>query len=613
MQKAFRNYSLLTFFLLTYIFSTAQREAIKPVDVKGETTTTSTKAFNAKGTPAKIKDTYGIWTDFNLRTKDDADKLLTQIGYTLFEEIANNCNETSGWPGAIASYTERNKVRDQMLKYICYQIAEVDDKWILRVPVSENSFLPYGVRPEHDIFFMVRKTDVELTGSPSNTASSGSSYTSSTTSSSYTPVSNLKGPRAKVKDSFGIWTDFVLTTKDDAAQVKTKLGYALYNDVADNCNETKWPSGISSYAMREKVRAELKQYVCYQIGESDDKWILRVPAAENSFQPYNMRPTRDIYFVVRKTDVELSGSPINTLTGYTSTTSTASTPSSSYYTKAYLAKINATGGMYSTFSLETETKAAYLKGYWGDTDFEDVTKYCREENWPTGISTLSERDKVRSQMNNYKAYRIAEFDGKAILKIPADENKFMPYNMRPSRDIFFVINTTDITVAGGSSTTRSTSTTSTTTAKPPVGFAAQLNALLAEYPDDFDNLKGAQRAKDVFDWWDCTVQLAGAKETYVQEGFLTGGNDVVAEFGKFKNKADADAKFKDVYNKMNASKITCCELKAEKVSKTDYDSYTWTPVAGSSTTEYGYEEILITLENNKRFDEWDVSLRISTQ
>ena len=43
MQKAFRNYSLLTFFLLTYIFSTAQREAIKPVDVKGETTTTSTK------------------------------------------------------------------------------------------------------------------------------------------------------------------------------------------------------------------------------------------------------------------------------------------------------------------------------------------------------------------------------------------------------------------------------------------------------------------------------------------------------------------------------------------------------------------------------------------
>lgn len=336
--------------MLITVSGFAQRPAPTAADIK-QPEAVSAVVFNAKGTPAKIKDTYGIWTDFNLRTKTDAPQLRKQIGDALFEQIANNCNETSGWPGAITSYEERNKVRDQMLKYICYQIAEVDDKWILRVPAAENNFLPYGVRPDHDIFFAIGKSYVDLTGSPSNTASS-SSYTAPVATTNYTSVSNLKGPRAKIKDSFGIWTDFVLTTKTDAPQVKDKLGYALYNDVADNCNETKWPSGISSYAMREKVRSEMKDYVCYQIGESDDKWILRVPASENTFQPYNMRPTRDIYFVVRKTDVDLSGSPINTLSSSgsnSSTTTTSTTSSFPAYLKGTPAKINATGGMYSTF------------------------------------------------------------------------------------------------------------------------------------------------------------------------------------------------------------------------------------------------------------------------
>ena len=154
---AFRYYLFLALFLFASAIATAQREAPKAVDIKGASAASAAKVFNPKGTPAKIKDTYGIWTDFNLRTKADADKLRTQIGSTLFEEIAKNCNETSGWPGAISSYTERNKVRDQMLKYVCYQIAEIDDKWILRVPATENSFLPYGVRPDHDIFLWCAK------------------------------------------------------------------------------------------------------------------------------------------------------------------------------------------------------------------------------------------------------------------------------------------------------------------------------------------------------------------------------------------------------------------------------------------------------------------------
>lgn len=409
-------------------------------------------AQSVKGTPAKITDTYGIWTDFNLRDKADADKFRSLVGSALFEEIANNCNEKNGWPGAISSYEERNRVRDQMLKYVCYQIGEVDDKWVLRVPADENKFLPYGVRPDHDIYFMVRKTDVQLTGSPTRPATSSVSPDApKAPTSSY--VNITKGPRARVKDSFGIWTDFDLRTKADAGQVKAKLGSAAFEDVANYCNEKSWPAGIGSYTEREKVRTEMKQYVCYQIGESDDKWILVVPAADNGFQPYGMRPTRDIYFVVRKSDVDLSGTPINTLTSNSTSTYTSSGSSTITYTgpKGVPVKINGTGGLYSTVNLGNESSAYDLKQQFGTTLFDDIAAYCREDKWPAAISTLSGRDKVRSQMNDYKAYKIAEYDNTCILRIPAAENGFMPYDMRLSRDFYFVINKSEITVLSSAS------------------------------------------------------------------------------------------------------------------------------------------------------------------
>ncbi len=455
-------------------------------------------AQTTKGTPAKITDSYGIWTDFDLRTKPDAEKFRGQVGSALFEEIANNCNEKKGWPGAISSYEERNKVRDQILKYVCYQIGEVDDKWVLRVPAEENKFLPYGVRPDHDIYFMVRKTDVQLTGTPTRPASAASTpdaprYQSSSTTAT---VSVTKGPRAKVKDSFGIWTDFDLRSKSDAAQVKVKLGSAVFEEVANYCSEKSWPSGIGSFTEREKVRSEMKQYVCYQIAESDDKWILLVPASENSFQPYGIRPTRDIYFVVRKTDVELSGAAINTLSGSSSSSYSSSTGSgtSSSFTyngpKGQPAKINGTGGLYSTVNLRNESSAYNLKEELGDALFEHIADYCREDKWPTAISTLSGRNNVRSEMNNYKAYKIAEYDNTYILRIPADENGFMPYNMRPSRDFYFAINKNNVSVQAA---TTGGQGSYTATGK---GTPAKINSTGGMYSDyDLNTSASALRSK----------------------------------------------------------------------------------------------------------------------
>lgn len=122
------------------------------------------------GVKAKITNTYGIWPTYNIRNKPGADKLRERLD-NLFDAVADKCIETS-WPEAISTAAGRDRVRDQMLKYVCYQIGEIDDKYVLHVLADRNNFLPEGVRPEDDIFFIINKNDVELivNAAPYNTS-----------------------------------------------------------------------------------------------------------------------------------------------------------------------------------------------------------------------------------------------------------------------------------------------------------------------------------------------------------------------------------------------------------------------------------------------------------
>lgn len=489
----FQNYLLTALFFVAFLAVQAQREAPKAANVKSGATTSSSSSYNSKGTPATIKDSYGIWTDFDLRSKPDADALKAQIGYTLFEEIANNCNETLGWPGAIASYTERNKVRDQMLKYVCYQIGEIDDKWILRVPASENGFLPYGVRPEHDIFFMVRKTDVDLTGSPVNTRSSST--------------------------------------------------------------------------------------------------------------------------------VNISNN--------------ATTSSSSGLSKSTPAKINSTGGMYSSFNLTNDADASNLRASLGESLFDEIAIYCKENTWPSGITSLSARDLVRTKMNDYKAYKIADFDGKYILRIPASENKFMPYNMQPSHDIYFVINHADVTIGQSSSGSSSsynaepvkTTSSSNSYSSNPIGFEAQINALLEGLPDNFEHLKGDKvptKPNDIMpsEEWYSTVKLEGSEKTIIRKQWLGKQQSMQAYFGEFKTKSEALDKFNSLVKKVDESKTTCCTLVKSENDNETIKSTAYLPFDLMGKMGPGYKDMVLDVTITKTFDfdkdykmldRWSVSVAIYKQ
>ena len=423
--------------------------------------------YNAKGTPAKITDSYGIWTDFNLRTRSDADVLRKQIGDALFEQVANNCNETSGWPGAISSYAERNKVREQMLKYVCYQIGEIDSKWILRVPASENGFLPYGVRPEHDIFFILGKSYVELTGSPSNINTSTNVNVASPVANNPTTKTDISatsaGTPAKINGTGGMYSTFNLKTDENASLILVQLGNSLFNDVVIYCKEDQWPSGIATLSARDLVRDHMNEYKAYKIAEFDKQYILRIPASENKFMPSNMQLAHDIYFIINQSDVTLTGtsvskpsySPSNNLT-----TTTISKPSIKKVedkpTQDYSSEDNGKaaqlvkgGYIFADFDLDGEDLEGEVKDQVGSSVYANILQYSKSEKWPSGIATYEAREANSSKIPDYKVTITAHFydylqTAYYVVKITPEANKHMPANMRPTTTIYLVLGEEDV-------------------------------------------------------------------------------------------------------------------------------------------------------------------------
>lgn len=102
--------------------------------------------------------------------------------------------------------------------------------------------------------------------------------------------------------------------------------------------------------------------------------------------------------------------------------------------------ITDSGELYSTFNLEGDEDAkAELRKVVSAYELTNIIKYSVEDNWPSGIATLSARDENRPKIALYHTYLLGTFDSKGVLVIPADENKHMPSNMLPSRDIYFIM------------------------------------------------------------------------------------------------------------------------------------------------------------------------------
>lgn len=94
--------------------------------------------------------------------------------------------------------------------------------------------------------------------------------------------------------------------------------------------------------------------------------------------------------------------------------------------------------LYSTYRL-TESDKEALREEWSGEVVALVEKYAHEDAWPPAIDNFRSREKIRAQINGYVALALGEIEDKYVLIIPARLNEELPRNMRPERDIFFIM------------------------------------------------------------------------------------------------------------------------------------------------------------------------------
>ncbi|MFN8287567.1 MAG: hypothetical protein U0V74_12470 [Chitinophagales bacterium] len=357
----------------------------------------------------KITDSGELYSTFNWDDNSAAKSaVVVAVSTSEFSDIIKYSNE-SNWPSGISTLDGRDALRTKINEYVAYKVAEFDNMVLLKIPAAENKSMPYNMQSPHDFYFVIGKTGVQT-------------YSGTT-------VSAQKGVRMKITDSGDLYSTYDIEGTSEAVSEIKRVASGSYYDIVKTAKESAWPAGIATLDARDKVRTKMNDYVVYKVAEFDGKYLLKVPADENKHMPYNMRADYDFYFVIGTTGARMDGGSSN----------------NTYGNKGIKATINSTGGMYSTFDLANSGFTYTLKSQLG-SEYDDVLVYSKEANWPYGISTFDSRDKHRQQLNNYTAYKIAEFDDKYILRIPASENNYMPQDMRPTHDIYFIINKTNVSL-----------------------------------------------------------------------------------------------------------------------------------------------------------------------
>lgn len=121
---------------------------------------------------------------------------------------------------------------------------------------------------------------------------------------------------------------------------------------------------------------------------------------------------------------------------------------------AQIVKINATivdpGSLFSTYDFTEDigTLKAATKLQGAGKILTDITIYSQEGTWPEGLNSLDSRLENREEFFNYKVYKIVSTADYCILIVPAAENKNLDAKFRPTRDIYFVMETVGVDFEG---------------------------------------------------------------------------------------------------------------------------------------------------------------------
>lgn len=121
---------------------------------------------------------------------------------------------------------------------------------------------------------------------------------------------------------------------------------------------------------------------------------------------------------------------------------------------AQVVKVNATivdpGSLFSTYDFTEDIgmlkPAAKLQG--AGKILTDITTYSQEAKWPEGLNNLDSRLENREEFFKYTVYKIVATADYCILVVPAAENKNLDTKFKPTRDIYFVMETVGVDFEG---------------------------------------------------------------------------------------------------------------------------------------------------------------------
>ena len=203
-----------------------------------------------------------------------------------------------------------------------------------------------------------------------------------------------------------------------------------------------WPEGIKVDSLRLRNQPYIQNYACFRVASYPEdsvlKTIIMVPARENIHMPEAMRPLSDFYLLV-------PGSAIADVNSGKLRPEISRGPK---WKNLAPAKILRPEDLYATYDIGRDSvalKALSDRGL-SQAEIDAVIFRSTDRNWPDGIDSFEERQKLLPKFSKYKAFLGAKWDDKVLLIVPVEKNKKQPILMRPFVDLYFVYNASAVEV-----------------------------------------------------------------------------------------------------------------------------------------------------------------------
>ena len=203
-----------------------------------------------------------------------------------------------------------------------------------------------------------------------------------------------------------------------------------------------WPTGIKTDSLRLANQPYIQNYSCFRVAsypeDSVTKTIIMVPARENIHMPEEMRPLSDFYLLV----------PEKAIADVNTGRQRPEISRGPKWKNLATAKILIPEDLYATYDLGRDSvglKALADRGL-SQPEIDAVVFRSTDRNWPDGIDSFEERQKLLPKFKKYKAFVGAKWEDKVLLIIPVEKNKKQPILMRPFVDLYFVYNASAVEV-----------------------------------------------------------------------------------------------------------------------------------------------------------------------